>query len=85
MPYYKMRKKIGMAIEETVFRRLRVHAAQRGRSVSDVIEESISSYLALHEGSADERMAAFERFTSRPYGLSPEQLNVILEEDSLDQ
>jgi plasmid stability protein len=73
-----MRKKIGTAIEETVFRRLRVHAAQRGRSVSDVIEESISSYLALHEGSVDERMAAFERFTLRP-------LDVILEEDSLDQ
>jgi plasmid stability protein len=80
-----MRKKIGTAIEETIFRRLRVHAAQRGRSVSDVIEESISSYLALHEGSADERMAAFERFTSRPFGLSPEQLEVILEKDSLDQ
>ena len=80
-----MKKKIGTAIDETVFRRLRVHAAQRGRSVSDVIEESISSCLALHEGSIDERMAAFERFTSRPYGLSPEQLDVILEEDSLDQ
>jgi plasmid stability protein len=80
-----MKKKIGTVIEETIFRRLRVHAAQRGRSVSDVIEESISSYLALHEGSAEERMTAFERFTSRPFGLSREQLDVILEEDSLDQ
>jgi plasmid stability protein len=80
-----MKKKIGTAIDETIFRRLRVHAAQKGRNVGDVIEESISSYLALHEGSADERMAAFERFTSRPFSLSRQQLDVILEEDSLEQ
>jgi plasmid stability protein len=80
-----VKKKIGTAIEDTIFRRLRVHAAQNGRSVSDVIEESISSYLALHEGSADQRMAAFERFTSRPFRLSPEELALVLEEDSLDQ
>ncbi len=72
-------------IDETVFRRLRVHAAQSGRSVSDVIEESISNYLAIHEGSADQRMEAFERFVGAPFRLSPEQLRQILEEDALDQ
>lgn len=80
-----MKKKIGTVIDEAIFRRLRVHAAEHGRSVSEVIEESISTYLAIHEGTADERMAAFERFTSRPFPLSRDQLNVILEDDTLDQ
>jgi hypothetical protein len=80
-----MKKKIGTAIDETILRRLRVHASQSGRNVGDIIEESISRYLALREGSADKRMAAFERFTSRPFSLSREQLDVILEEDSLEQ
>jgi len=80
-----VKKKIGTVIDEIIFRRLRVHAAQSGRNVSDIIEESISSYLELHEGSAQERMAAFERFTSRQFSLSWEQLDTILEEDSLDQ
>ena len=61
-----MKKKIGTVIDETVFRRLRVHAARQGRAVSDVIQESISSYLALHEGSMDERIRAFETFVSKP-------------------
>ena len=80
-----MRKKIGTTIDETVFRRLRVHAAQRGRSVADVIEESVVAYLTAHEGSADERIAAYERFVSPMFTLSQDQLRAILDEDSLDQ
>jgi plasmid stability protein len=80
-----MKKKIGTVIDEAIFRRLRVHAADRGRSVSDVIEESIAGYLALHEGSTDERLAAFERYTSRPFRLSRDQLDLIIEEEPLDQ
>ena len=82
---YFVKKKIGTTIDTAVFRRLRIHAARKGRSVSDVIEESIASYLAVHEGSADDHMAAFERFTSRPFGLSRAQLELILEEDALEQ
>jgi len=80
-----MKKKIGTVIDETIYRRLRVHAAQRGRSVSDVIEESIAAYLSTHEGSAEERIAAFERFVSRPLDLSEDQLGMIMEENTLDQ
>lgn len=79
-----MKQKVGTTIDTAVYRRLRIHAAHKGRSVSDVIEESITSYLAVHEGSADDRMAAFERFTSRPLGISRAQLEMILEEDALE-
>jgi plasmid stability protein len=80
-----MKKKIGTMIDDAVYRRLRVHAAKEARNVSDLIEESIAAYLAVHEGSADDRLAAFERFTSRPLVLSRSQLDMILEEDVLDQ
>lgn len=80
-----MKKKIGTMVDEALFRRLRVHAAQRGKSISGLIEESISSYLALNDGSADERVAAVERFVSRPFQLSRSQLELIMEEDPLDQ
>ena len=80
-----MKKKIGTVIDETVFRRLRVHAARQGRAVSDVIQESISSYLALHEGSMDERIRAFETFVSKPFELNAAQLDSVLEENPLDQ
>lgn len=80
-----MKTKIGTVIDETIFHRLRVHAARSGRNVSDIIEESISAYLALHAGSAGERLASFERFTARPFSLSREQFDAILAEDCLDQ
>ena len=80
-----MKKKIGTVIDEAIFRRLRVHAARQGRAVSDVIQESISSYLALHEGSMDERVKAFENFVSRPFALTSSQLDTVLEENPLDQ
>lgn len=80
-----VKKKIGTVIDDALFRRLRVHAARRGRRVSEVIEESITGYLAVHEGSAEERLAAFDRYTSRPFSLSRDQLDMIMEEEPLDQ
>ena len=62
-----------------------MHAARQGRPVSDVIEESIASYLALHEGSVDERITAFERFVSKPFALTAAQLDMVLDENALDQ
>jgi hypothetical protein len=80
-----MKKKIGTVVDEAIFRRLRVHAARQGRAVSDVIQESISSYLAVHEGSMDERIRAFEKFISKPFALTSAQLDTVLEENPLDQ
>jgi plasmid stability protein len=80
-----MRKKIGTIIEDSLYRRLRVNAASEGRNVSDLIEESISAYLSVHEGSADERLSAFRRFTSPRFVLPRAQLDMVLEEDPLDQ
>jgi hypothetical protein len=80
-----MKQKIGTTINPAVYRRLRIYAASQGRSVSDIIEESISSYLTVHESSEDDRLGAFERFTSRPLDISRAQLEMILEENPLEQ
>lgn len=80
-----MKKKIGTIIDEAIYRRLCVQAASAGRSISDLIEAAIAAYLSVHEGSADERLAAFHRFTSPRHVLSRAQLDMVLEEDVLDQ
>jgi len=80
-----MKRKIGTVIDDSLYRRLRVHAASQGRNVSDLIEESISAYLSLHEGSVDERMEAFEQFTTPRFVLPRKQLAIVLAEDTLDQ
>jgi hypothetical protein len=80
-----MKRKIGTVIDDSLYRRLRVHAAGQGRNVSDLIEESISAYLSLHEGSVGERMEAFEQFTNPRFVLPRKQLAIVLAEDTLDQ
>lgn len=79
------RRKIGTLMDESLFRRLKMHAAERGRSVADVLEESVAGYLALHEGAVDERLAAFERFCSSPFPLTRAQLDDIMDDDTLEQ
>lgn len=80
-----MRKKIRTIIEDSLYRRHRVHAASEGRNVSDLIEDSIGAYLSVHEGSADDRLSAFRRFTSPCFVLPRAQLDIVLEENPLDQ
>lgn len=71
-------------MDERLFRRLKVHAAAQGTSISMVIEDSVHAYLSLRESSIEERMAAFERVTSDPFRLSDGQFREILEENGLE-
>lgn len=80
-----VKRKVGTVIEDSLYRRLRVHAARQGRAVSDLLEESINAYLSIHEGSVEERLQAFDRFTHPPFVLPRGELAAVLEEDPLDQ
>lgn len=40
-----MRRKIGTVLDEALFRRARVESARQGRTISQILEEALSSYL----------------------------------------
>jgi plasmid stability protein len=77
--------KIGTVVDERLFRRLRIFAAKEGRSISDIIQESLQSYLQTRESGIEERMAAFERVTANPFRLSDTQFRELLEEEEFDR
>jgi hypothetical protein len=50
-----MRRKVGTVLDEALFRRARVESARQGRTISEVLEEALVSYLerqGRHEASS---------------------------------
>ena len=50
-----MRRKVGTVLDEALFRRTRVESARQGRTISEILEEALLSYLerrGRHEGSS---------------------------------
>ena len=50
-----MRRKVGTVLDEALFRRARVESARQGRTISEILEEALSSYLerrGRHEASS---------------------------------
>jgi hypothetical protein len=77
-----MKQKVGTLLEGEVLRRAKRQAAEEGRSLSDLIQDAIESYLASRLGAPAKREAAYELFCQRPMRLTPEQLRAVLEEDA---
>jgi metal-responsive CopG/Arc/MetJ family transcriptional regulator len=80
-----VKAKIGAAIEENIMRDLKDYSARKGRSMSDVIQDALMKYLHGAEKNQDLRMAALKRLCSRPFDLTSQQWDEIMEEDYYDQ
>ncbi len=79
-----MKRKIGTLIEEEVIKLVKHRAADEGRSLSDLIQDALVSYLSKSVPKPKEREAAYQIFCERPIKLSNEQFRKILEEDTWD-
>jgi hypothetical protein len=81
-----MKTKIGTIMEEDVVERLREFSVRRGRSISDVIQDAVITYM---QGGGDRKkelhLAALKRLCSKPFNLSPEAWKEIMEEDYYEQ
>jgi hypothetical protein len=77
-----MKQKVGTLLEGEVLRRAKRQAAEEGRSLSDLIQDAIESYLATRLGEPAKREAAYELFCQRPMRLTPEQFRAVLEQDA---
>ena len=73
------RIRIGAQIDEMLYCRLKVHAADDGNTISAAIEEAVKAHLSSGEPDVEERTAAFSGLTSEPFRLSDGQLREIME------
>jgi hypothetical protein len=77
-----MKRKVGTLLGEEVLKLAKHRALEEGRSLSDVIQESIVHYLSNKVPDPRKREKAYQLFCERPMRISKQQLKEILEEDS---
>ena len=76
-----MKKKIGILIEERVMRLAQCRAAEEGRSLSDVIQDALVSYLSDKVPDPKKRENAYQLFCGQPMRMSRRQFKEVLKEE----
>jgi hypothetical protein len=81
----KPKEKVGTILDKDVVQYLREKSAKEGRAISDVIQEAVLEYEGADAASLETRLAAAQRFCSKPFKLSFKDINEILSEDPYEQ
>ncbi len=71
-----MRRKIGTALDETLYQRAKDAARRQGRSVNGVIEDALARYLA-----SDSPRPSLVEQTRGSFQVSEKTFRAVLEED----
>lgn len=79
-----MKQKIGTIIEQDIIRLAKRQAAEEERPLSALIQEALVQYLGTGSRSSKERERAYHLFCERPFKLSPDQFQQVLDEDVWD-
>jgi predicted transcriptional regulator len=77
-----VKKKIGTIIDEDLLSGAKQRAALEKRALSSLIEDALVGYLDRRPG-RDEALRSLEKFASHGGILPPEEIDEILEEDTL--
>jgi predicted transcriptional regulator len=77
-----MKKKIGTIVDDGLIAGAKQRAALEKRSLSGLIEDALAGYLDRSPG-RDEALRSLAKFTSHGGLLPPDEIDEILEEDTL--
>jgi hypothetical protein len=77
-----MKKRFSAFIEEEVIGNAKKRAAQEGRSLSDLTQDALVSYLSEKVPDPRKREEAYQLFCEQPMRLSRKQFNEILKEEN---
>ena len=80
-----MKTKVGTVLDKEIVQQLRERAAKEGRSMNEIICDALIQYFQTGAKRSDQRRAVVERLCSKPFRLSLQELNEILEEDYFEQ
>lgn len=77
-----MKKKIGTIVDDGLLANAKQRAALEKRTLSGLIEDALAGYLDRSPG-REEALRSLEKFASHGGLLPPEEIDEILEEDTL--
>ncbi len=69
-----MKKRVAILIKEEVIRRAKRRAAEEGKTLSNVIQDALVSYLSDKVPGPQKRENAYQLFCGQPMRISREQL-----------
>jgi hypothetical protein len=81
----KPKEKIGTILDKDVAHYLREKSAKEGRAISDVIQEAVLHYNSAEADEIRAHEEAVNRLCSRPFNLTRQEIDEILEGDYYDQ
>jgi predicted DNA-binding protein len=79
-----MKRKVGMLLDEELYRRAKRRAADEGRPFCDLIQDAIESYLSSRTMEPATRDAAYRLFCEHPMKLTTAQFIAVLAADLQD-
>jgi hypothetical protein len=79
-----MKRKVGMLIDEELYRRAKRRAADEGQPLCDLIQDAIEGYLSSRVMEPAMRDAAYRLFCEHPMKLTTAQFRAVLAADMWD-
>jgi metal-responsive CopG/Arc/MetJ family transcriptional regulator len=80
-----MKTKIGTVLEEELVQQLKERSVRDDRSISDILQDALRRYLHGASPQRDVRLAAVERFCSKPFQISAMEIEQLLTEEYYEQ
>jgi hypothetical protein len=80
-----MKREISVVIDSEIVRLAKQKAANERRTLSELFQGALTSYLRRNAATPEERKIAYLLFCERPMKISPGQLRYVVEEDVLDR
>jgi metal-responsive CopG/Arc/MetJ family transcriptional regulator len=80
-----MKRRIGIRLEEEVYRELKRRAAEERRPMSEVIQTAVTDYLRRPKHRTLPKSGLQRFLAQEPFKLTPEQFKESMEMDFYDQ
>lgn len=79
------KEKIGTILDKSIVKKIKDRSHREGRSISEIIQDAILKYEELEPTKLELRKAAVSRFCSKPFNLSSDDMEKLLNKDYYEQ
>ena len=79
------KEKVGTILDKEVVKKIKARSAKEGRTISEIIQDAVLKFEELEPAKLELRIAAVNRFCSRPFNLNHSDLEELLSEDFYNQ
>ena len=79
------KEKIGTILDKSIVKKIKDRSHKEGRSISEIIQDAILKYDELEPTKLELRKAAVSRFCSKPFNLSSDEMEKLLNKDYYEQ